>query len=75
MIDTYTPYDTVRADQLDIGDLIRLDGSYVEITDILETDDSDEVLVVGLDYSTGDTERYPLVWDDEYDLFKVDDDD
>lgn len=75
MLDTFVSYDKVMADQLDKGDLIRLDGSYVEVVDILETEDPDEVLVLGLDYSTGDTDKYPLVWDDEYDLFKVDDDD
>ena len=62
---------TVEAWQLDEGDGIVLDGEYVEILEILATDDPDEVKVVGYSHSTGEKDDYPLVWDQSFHLWRT----
>lgn len=65
------PYDTVSADTLEVGDQVIIDGDYVEVRDIRDTDDIDEVVVVGYSHESGDTETYSLYADDMYGLWAL----
>jgi hypothetical protein len=61
----------VQAWQLDVGDGIVIDQEFVEVLDFVETDDADEVLVIGYSHSTGEKDTYPLVWDDLFSLWRT----
>ena len=63
--------DTVPAFSIEPGDQILVDGDPIEVKRIEETDDVDEVVVIGYSHDTGDTERYSLYADDTYDVWAV----
>ena len=63
--------DTVPAFSIEAGDQILVDGDPIEVKRIEETDDVDEVVVIGYSHDTGDTERYSLYADDTYDVWAV----
>lgn len=64
-------YDTISADQIEVGDQIIVDGDPIEVMSVRETDDVDEVVVIGYSHESGDTETYSLFADDEFDLWAV----
>ena len=64
-------YDTINADQIEIGDQIIVDGDALTVVDIRETDDIDEIVVIGDSYESGDRETYSLTADYAVDLWAV----
>lgn len=64
-------YDTITADQIEVGDQIIVDGDPIEVKSVHDTDDPDEVVVSGYSHETGDTETYSLFADDPYNLWAV----
>lgn len=63
--------DNISADTITVGDQILIEGDPIEVTHVLETDDIDEVLVLGYSHSTGDREEYSLYADDYYEVWAV----
>ena len=57
---------TVTADQIEVGDFILIEGDPIEVKRLEETDDLDEVVVIGYSHETGDSERDELYADDEF---------
>lgn len=64
-------YDVVTADSLIVGDQTIIDGDYIEVKSVTETDDIDEIIITGYSHTTGDTETYSLFADDFYDLWAI----
>lgn len=63
--------DTVPAYSIEPGDQIIVDGDYIEVKCVEETDDIDEIIVKGYSHVTGDTETYSLYADDDYDVWSI----
>ncbi len=63
--------DTVAAYSIEVGDQIIVEGDYVEVKEVRETEDVNEVVVVGYSHVSGDTVTYELFADDQYDLWSV----
>ena len=63
--------DTVPAYSIEVGDQIIVDGDYIEVKSITETDDLDEIIVKGYSHITGDTEAYELYADDTFDVWSI----
>lgn len=61
-------YDTVQADQLEVGDFISIDGEPVEIRDILDTPDPDAVSLRVYSHEDNDTKTVDLPFDYDVDL-------
>jgi hypothetical protein len=59
------------AHTLEVADQVIIEGDLVEVRNILETEDVDEVVVLGYSYTTGDVERFELFADDEYEIWSV----
>ena len=70
-IEDYTVLYSTPAHTLEVADQVIIEGDLVEVRDILETDDVDEVVVLGYSYTTGDVERFELFADDEYEIWSV----
>ena len=63
--------DTIPAYSIEVGDQIIVDGDYIEVRTVVETDDVDEIVVTGYSHDSGDTETYSLFADDEYDVWSI----
>lgn len=55
--------DTVAADEIEIGDLISVDGEEIEVKEFLDSDDISAVVFRGFSRESGDTETYELPYD------------
>lgn len=65
------PYDTIDADQIEVGDQILLDGDPIEVDDLSETEDADEVIVYGFSHESGDRVTVSLPYDYRIGLWAV----
>jgi hypothetical protein len=63
---------TLAGYQIEQEDLIVVDGDFIEVFRVEDTDDEDEIKVTGFSHSTGDTVEYSLMYDDEYAVWMVD---
>ena len=64
-------YDTITADQIEDGDQIIVDGTPYENVRVLDSDDIDEVRVVGYSEDEGDNVTLSLPYDYSVDLWAV----
>lgn len=64
-------YDTIQADQIEVGDQIIIDGEEVTVVEIRETNDNSEVVVIADSFESGDRETYSLPYDYDVDLWAV----
>jgi hypothetical protein len=60
---------TVSADSLEIGDAIVVDDDFITVTALEDTEDIDEVLVIGISEVSGEKVDYPLYFADEFSLW------
>lgn len=63
--------DNISADTIEVGDQILVEGDPIEVREIRETDDIDEVIVIGYSHESGDTETYSLYADDYFDVWAI----
>ena len=70
-IDDTIILDTISADSIEIGDQVIIEGDYIEVTFVGQTDDIDEIIVKGFSHDTGDREEYSLFADDYYQTWAV----
>lgn len=70
-IDDTIILDTISADSIEIGDQVIIEGDYIEVTYVGETDDIDEIVVKGFSHETGGKETYSLYADDYYQTWAV----
>jgi hypothetical protein len=70
-LDDLTILYSTPAHTLEVGDQIIVDGDYITIVNIKETDDIDEVVVAGVSMETGDREVYSLYADDEFEVWTL----
>lgn len=63
--------DNVSADTIEVGDQILVEGDPIEVKEVRETDDIDEIVIVGYSHESGDTETYSLYADDYFDVWAV----
>lgn len=63
--------DNISADTIEVGDQIIIEGDLIEVKSVLDSDDIDEVIVMGYSHQSGDTERYSLYADDYFDVWSV----
>ena len=63
--------DSISADTIESGDQIIVEGDPIEVKSVHDSDDIDEVIVIGYSHVSGDTERYSLYADDYYDVWAV----
>lgn len=71
MSETYDILFSVTADSIEAGDQVVIEDDLIEVRAVIETDDLDEIVVVGYNNTTGDVERFSLYADDEYDIWSV----
>ena len=64
-------YDTIIADQIENGDQIIVDGTPYENVRLLDSDDIDEVRIVGYSEDEGDDVTLSLPFDYSVDLWAV----
>lgn len=64
-------YDTITADQIENGDQIIVDGTPYENVRVLDSDDIDEVRIVGYSEDEGDDVTLSLPFDYAVDLWAV----
>lgn len=66
-------YDTITADQIEVGDQILVDGDPVEVNDVGEDPEAplEGIRVVGYSHESGDTVTYDLWFGDHVDLWSV----
>jgi hypothetical protein len=63
--------DSIAAYSVEAGDQIVIEGDLVEVTFVGETEDIDEVFVIGYSHESGDRVEYPLFADDMFDVWSV----
>ncbi len=63
--------DNISPDTIEVVDQIYIDGDPIEVKAVRETDDIDEIVIVGYSHDTGDTETYSLFADDYFDVWAV----
>ena len=63
--------DNISADTIEVNDQIIVDGDPISVTDIVTTDDPDEVVVKGYSYESGDSVSYSLYADDYFEVWAV----
>lgn len=63
--------DSVPAFSIEAGDQVVIEDDYIEVTQVLETEDLDEIVVKGYSHVSGDTETYSLLADDVYDVWAL----
>ena len=62
----------VDADQIEQGDQILVYGDPLEVTKIMDDPDDDSQLIIcGLSYNTGDIERYPVKFNERFEVWGV----
>lgn len=63
--------DNVSADAIEVGDQIIVEGDYLEVKTVTDSDDIDEIIVSGFSHTSGDIETYHLFADDYFDIWTV----
>lgn len=63
--------DTIPAYAIEVGDQVIIDGDYIEVSSVEETNDIDEIVVRGFSHISGDSETYSLFADDDFDIWAV----
>lgn len=66
-----TVIDSVPAYSIEKGDQVIIDDDPVEVTEVLDGDDPDEIIVRGYSHESGDRIEYPLYADDSFDLWTI----
>lgn len=66
-------YDSITADQIEVGDQILVDGDPVEVTTVGEDPEAplEGIRVVGYSHESGDSVTYDLWFGDYVDLWAV----
>lgn len=66
-----TVIDSVAAWQIAERDQVIIEGDPVEVTEVLDGDDPDEIIVKGYSHESGDRVEYSLYADDSFDLWTI----
>lgn len=65
-------YDTIMADQIEVGDQVIIDGDPIEVTGRSDDDtDAAGIIVWGFSHETGDSATYTLPFDYDVELWAV----
>ena len=65
-------YDSIQADQIEVGDQIIVDGDPIEVTYVSESEiDDTEIIVRGFSHESGDAANYSLPFDYDVDLWTI----
>jgi len=62
----HTPASTLEA-----TDQVVIEDDYIEVKEVIETDDIDEVVIKGYSHISGDSVTYSLFADDLYGIWSV----
>lgn len=62
--------DNIRADHVEAGDLVIVEGDRVEVSYVGDMeDDPDGVVIKGYSHTTGDTETFEVYFGDAFDVW------